>query len=429
MLGSNRITMPLKSRLLTIGLLTALVGSFLHYRFGHTISRFIPSVDVGVRFSSPDHSPTTSRRSAPFGVKNASPKVILHIGPHKTGTSSLQQFLKIPSVREVLSTDNVSMPTLQDLPGGNKKMPVFNFAGCMAGFTGAKVCRQKTLPAFARYTNRTFHQGKDILIVAEDMDRIGDLKLDLLRRVVLPYTDIQIVVTYRRLPDWFRSWYNEISSLYQNVYISKKRFPSFDGYLHRKSEKIFLRHTMGLEETYRNKDFPVTVLHYHRPNEDILENLFCTVLKLPNTCGALTSGQIQRPQRARSYHPHAFEICRWVWSRLNFQFKKRRERQCGLVSEYYLAKLKSMNISIFDFPLIWMSPAIIDLTWNRTVQAETRYFAQLTSNNEQERSVPTTQFWSELRAEFDKAIHEKWFTIDLDELNRTKQFDDILGLR
>ncbi len=61
------------------------------------------------------------------------PYVLLHIGPHKTGTTTLQNFLVSAHSKELpfLKADNLVIPSEEDLPGTFHKMPMLNFAHCM----------------------------------------------------------------------------------------------------------------------------------------------------------------------------------------------------------------------------------------------------------------------------------------------------------
>jgi len=398
---------------------------------------------------------SSSSSSSPFDVvpKGASPKdvaanvptgtgprVILHIGPHKTATSTVQEYIKRSHVIQWLGADNVSMPTFEDLPGRERRLPEFNFASCVAHFGG---CHGKTtLPKFSEYSNRTFHENKDILLVAEDLDRLETLDFDLLKKALLPYTNIQVVIVYRRLPDWYRSWYNEIMNLYSEKNRVSKKFDSFPQFLADKFDLFYARHTIGLEQAYRNHGFSfVSVLHFHRKDTTVLENLFCHVIaNLPNTCQGVLAAKSEANGtsadskqvvfQTRNYHPHSFEVCRWIWLMIEFDVPNDDElmKRCQRVGDHYLDILRRKNISLpQDFPVIRLPKDTVEKAWNATVLSETRYFSMMGSaTNGDARQQPTPAFWKEIRAEFDRAVYNKWFSIDVDELKRTKQYDYLL---
>ena len=131
------------------------------------------------------------------------PRAILHIGPHKTGTTTLQHFIKEAHAVRTMARDNVSVPLLDAMPGSDRR-PEFNFVHCVLR-PNTKHCRSNLFPALSRYVNKTYSAGKDILVVAEDFDR-DEIECKVIQESLLPYTDVQIVIAYRRLHFWFKSW-------------------------------------------------------------------------------------------------------------------------------------------------------------------------------------------------------------------------------
>ena len=62
------------------------------------------------------------------------PYVLLHVGPHKTGTTSIQKFLynSLRNNATYLEDDKFAIPTFDDLPGiFGHEGPMLNFAHCM----------------------------------------------------------------------------------------------------------------------------------------------------------------------------------------------------------------------------------------------------------------------------------------------------------
>ena len=82
------------------------------------------------------------------------------------------------------------------------------------------------------FLKETYENKQNVLIVAEDFDRV---KIDFARLhfYVKPYSRIKVVTAYRRLHDWLPSWYNEIVKLYTVVYVKGGRrvskFSPMDG--------------------------------------------------------------------------------------------------------------------------------------------------------------------------------------------------------
>lgn len=107
------------------------------------------------------------------------------------------------------------------------------------------------------------------------------------------------------------------------------------------------------------------------------------------------------------------------------------------VGKKYRPILEERNITSLrhHFPIIRAPPSTIEQMWNHTMIAETNYFAHLqhstssTNHNHygevetlKAPASPPPEFWKELRAEFDKAIEKKWYTIDVEEVIRANLF-------
>lgn len=143
------------------------------------------------------------------------------------GTTTIQKFLhnRFAARASYFEKDNITIPTYKDLPGFFKNEGVMlNFAHCMihnyqrdGGRVSAGKCGEirKIFPNFLR---GAYEQSKNVLIVAEDLDR---LEIDYVRTLywLQPYRRIRVVVTYRRLHQWLRSFYDQIVKLYRGKYI------------------------------------------------------------------------------------------------------------------------------------------------------------------------------------------------------------------
>jgi hypothetical protein len=293
------------------------------------------------------------------------------------------------------------------------------------GDMGRKPCHNNTFPNLRIFLNRTYYQQqKDILLVAEDLDR-QTIDMDRLRSTLKPYTDIRIVVTYRRLHDWYKSWYNEIVKMYLRSYLSERlgglpiTFPSFVSWMENRT-MMNKAHTEALEQRYRNQNMSVQILHYHR-KESLLENLFCTTLDLPMTCEAIRNGTLSGEVFRESRKD--LELCRWIIMANGNNETLRRPQQCYDKVARVQAKMDKHNITEQDFPLLRVPQSTLDLLWNQTVQAEAKYFSHLGIQKKE----PTDRFLKETRGEFDRVIENKWYSINVEEMDRTKKFDFLLS--
>lgn len=224
------------------------------------------------------------------------PYVVLHVGPHKTGTTSIQEFIYNSIVgkdkKPFFAEDNFTIPLSRELPGYYKDAgSPLNFAHCMIknfkkdrGDMSAQWCN-KIRSVLPKFMHKNYEAKRNILIVAEDFDRetIDHMRIQHYAR---PYKRIKVVATYRRLHEWLFSFYNQIIKAYARVYIANKtEFPSFVEWVGSEYDSITKQHTFAVMERYRNSGRfeSIDVLNMHDGIE-LLENVFCNFLDTPATC-------------------------------------------------------------------------------------------------------------------------------------------------
>ena len=89
------------------------------------------------------------------------------------------------------------------------------------GKDGGQVTAGKCLEIrgiFPNFLKQAYNQSKNVLIVAEDLDR---LEIDYVRVLfwLFPYRRIRIVVSYRRMHHWLPSFYSQVVKMYTKKYI------------------------------------------------------------------------------------------------------------------------------------------------------------------------------------------------------------------
>lgn len=388
-------------------LLLALRAVFLNVRLE------LSSGSTGTRVPRAEESPVVELKRPP--------RVILHVGPHKTGTSTIQQLTRTRRVQEFLEMDSVSVPSYSDIPGRYENIPDFNFAHCMLskyhhdnGGMGPKFCTTRTIPALKRYLKTKFEQGQDVLIVAEDLSR-EKIDVQRIQESLRPYNDVVVVTVYRRLADWFPSWYSETIRLYgKSKLVDYSKFRGMVEWFDHKNYSGSKMHTHSLVQKQKFQEnshggIAVKVMHMHR-EEPLLENFFCTVMDgtFPNTCEGFRNGSLQEIKARPSWK--GIEICRWVLLSGNVKTFSKMTR-CIKKAGKIARKLAQQNKSVVDvFPIVRPPPSTIEWLWNYTLEAESEFRHLLTEN---QRDSPS--FWEDLRKEFNHTIDTKWFSIDINK--------------
>lgn len=348
------------------------------------------------------------------------PKVILHIGPHKTGTSTLQWFTKRQSTE--LWQDGIWIPQFDGV-----KAPYFALAHCMidnyrkgGGDYAVNFCNNNLFPKLQKQladfssSNAT---RPDILVIAEDLDR-PTIRLSRIKRYFRSYTTtFEIIVTYRRLHDWLPSWYNEIMSLYLGTFTSvsdKKTMPSFVSFVERKFEQFLKRHFSGLIDQYHREFESIKFFNFHGTpgSTDLVSNYICSTLAANHTCQQLLEryqrNNVTESEVVRGSQP--MELYRLViaafWKGLLTVTKPSTSVVRELAYKWRSSLRSRTSILEDDWYRVCVNETLWQRVWDESEQLESSFFPHMSPN---------------LKESFDAARNPKWCVYNEEMLfsNRT----------
>lgn len=208
------------------------------------------------------------------------PRAILHVGPHKTGSTSFQKFCY--GNKPVLLQDNFLLPQLDAV--FKREKTVANLGFCLQTQNLDPPCDQIVGNA-TRFLEQARQQNKSVLISTEEFSK-ASVDLDRLEALVAGF-DVEVVVVYRRFYEYLPSIYFETFKHSQTTYQEKgtegllKR-PTFAEWLTPEIGPRFRRqHTSDVLERYQRLG-PVQVYNWYAPG-DFLSNFVCS-LNLTNAC-------------------------------------------------------------------------------------------------------------------------------------------------
>ncbi len=145
---------------------------------------------------------TTSTNLQNMNTKDDEPSIILHVGPHKTGTTALQSFIydMVELNNNTLLGDNLRIPLSHELPGIYKENGVgLNLAQCSInrykrdGGRMSKALCGTTRKTFPEFVVDAYNKSQNILVVAEDFD-IPEIDFNRLDFFLHPYKKIKAKV-------------------------------------------------------------------------------------------------------------------------------------------------------------------------------------------------------------------------------------------
>lgn len=294
---------------------------------------------------------------------------VVHMGPHKTGSSFIQRVSKI-LVKE-LESDGYEMPWV-DLEGElDFKTPPstqVQFATCF--FPESSKLRQ-TYPCKDELLESAKLQ-KNIFISSEDFYAIDEQGMVKLRDFLSHWDRVTIVLFYRRFFDRAQSIYCEemkykprldLKAAYDRIDLGKDY-----GLTHPPEEQFGSLTFFQFIDMCRRYFDDVKILNYHDPKKSIHETLFCALPNSQATCAA--AGELAELERVNEGN-QIEEYTKLVLTAIKM----------GMVNSDYYSVLKNINIvksvvemTSFEFKMICPSNATLEYLRHESLDMEKKLF-------------------------------------------------------
>ena len=166
---------------------------------------------VGLRSYSPKDAsfPNPRRVEETTGSTKDDKICVMHVGPHKTGTTFLQDFLIKPVAKDALKRDNYKGPSFPGIVRRNLSDLVNCFRPDRNEYCPTETFRSNMKKNFASFVSDAAIGGSNIIFSSEEFDR-SFLNITKFMSYLVPEYKIHIVVYYRRFYDWIYSLYNQV---------------------------------------------------------------------------------------------------------------------------------------------------------------------------------------------------------------------------
>ena len=247
-----------------------------------------------------------SEQSRFIGSIDRLPKMnaFVHIGPHKTGTTTIQEYSS-RLVKHLLK-DGYKMPWShlddKELSSCNQ----VRFATCFLSSNIYKMnasIRRHKIPVKEVYPCRPdllqsgleiANQNYSLFISAETFDQLHASNVMALSRYLLPWDNVTIAVTYRRYYEWLVSYHNQLSKGDSwRVFEANATIKLRPSILDSLSDPVWIetltsKHTLFLVPMFKKEFDNVIVMNLHDDGENgktLEEQFYCDVLPGgKNTC-------------------------------------------------------------------------------------------------------------------------------------------------
>ena len=315
---------------------------------------------------------------------------VLHIGPHKTGTTTIQEIS-----RQLVGTivqDGYDMPWnhMDDKTHLRLIQNQVQFTTCFIDASSAYnriyPCTSKELLQSARDIAK---QNHSLLISSETLSQ-NVTGLSKLAEFLTPWEHVTIVVSYRHFYDWILSYHNSMTKRLGSWENCKDKFkanttddklrPSI--YDHLTSTSLMnhqeKRSFSNLLTRYSQYFDNIEVMNIHDEETELAVQFYCNAISdAPNTCNTVKE-MLSSPSSkvtANKGVPLAYEDITYAAHRrglINIQTPEQYKQIKAAAQNYHENTLKQ---SRSDFPLNCPSKDALDKLWNVSIEADKSYYA------------------------------------------------------
>eukprot|EP00591_Stephanopyxis_turris_P001482 CAMPEP_0195509500 /NCGR_PEP_ID=MMETSP0794_2-20130614/2417_1 /TAXON_ID=515487 /ORGANISM="Stephanopyxis turris, Strain CCMP 815" /LENGTH=520 /DNA_ID=CAMNT_0040636733 /DNA_START=176 /DNA_END=1738 /DNA_ORIENTATION=- len=325
-------------------------------------------------------------------VLTTSKKVaVIHVGPRKTGTTSIQKSIDI--YKEAFRKDSylvVDYDSLAGLRDFNKTKPSRMIARCCkisGSFREERSCDE----GYFEKIRNVLHDDKDTILRSSNLifsseyldgPLVDGMKV---RELLEGGWDVRIVVAYRRYFEWVSSLYSELHRVdktrgshgrvqtWPNWKSSSAKISNVKSWWEKKYTRQFHEgiHTPAVFERYRQVFDDVSVLNMHDGSQEVVDNFFCE--QVPNAtfaCQALRD--LTENQRQPNWNAGAstaydeLAVAAYLSGFVNGGNISRQEMR-DRIQERQEGKL---NLTANDFPKDCLSEDMLDQLLKQSLLAE-----------------------------------------------------------
>jgi hypothetical protein len=366
-------------------------------------------------------------------VKNA----VVHIGPHKTGSTTIQEQSR--ALQTHLLSDGYGMPYAHTFTDGKQICEPWcnqvNVATCFihnANHSSKRnfPCRNDLLQAGLDIGHR---MNNSILLSAETFSYLDEEGVAALHDYLHPtWENITIVAYYRRYYDWILSCHSEISRLSFAQAWHKFQQNSTDR-LHESLLNIltntelpypkqFLevhRHVYVLSVIPRYKKYfsNVVVVNMHDQSMDLSERFYCELVPhASKTCEAWrhmsSTGNLVKESNKHQQNVEYIELA-YAAHRKGMIHVKTEQHCRDVVDAIQVYHETTNKLKISDFPRQCLQAAALNNVWEVSVQAEKEFGSTVSLGNDGQDPLDV------LKDDFDKKSKSQLCEVDFDVILET----------
>ena len=346
------------------------------------------------------------------------PYAVIHVGPHKTGSTSLQKFI-LHNMNGALAMDNYRHPMP---PNIDRIKNDAWFASCFHSPNEENVyhnrChlrnRGRILSYYKSFINDTLKEGSNIIISSEELDRKG-VNITELMSYFRPHYQIHIVLYYRRFYDWILSFHNQLAKMgYIHGAEGEKSQISFVEWLTFDVIESFRNiHSFDVYQRYRSHPAVsnVTVINLHQTGVNSLSAFFCDHLHgTANSCQKAKDTKMSKTNASKDLDWKIFLSKIETYYSINLELDENKIKK---------QKVKEKLNSMTDVPLVCLPMELKEKLLELSITFEVGLTPKWWQNSD--------EGLKDLEADFAKKITSKLCSMDVEKILKSTEWKDFLN--
>ena len=323
---------------------------------------------------------------------NKAANAVIHIGPHKTGTTAIQHYSKVLYPELVL--DKYEMPWKHLKQNVKPWENQVQFATCftpeLEDYERSKYpCRQDLLEAGLNLARQSNHS---LLVSAETFAGTKAIGVAELKSYLdQAWSNVTIVATYRRYYEWIVSYHHELNNIKQwaagttlwqaiQKNDTERIYPDIQDTLSKYQAMLKHESPTAVIERFKQVFSNVVVMNYHDKSKDLIERFYCNVMpNAPNACKKAieitkTKGETTKTKGEAKIKNQSYSA---VYEELTYAAHRsgminvHSQKYCEAVTTAIKAhQEKTLKLSSDDFPRACPSSKVLDEIWDITLHSE-----------------------------------------------------------
>jgi len=332
---------------------------------------------------------------------------VIHVGPHKTGSTSLQEFFLVHH-NDDLKKDNYESPQFLNGRGKDHAALAFCIRTELTGMLCSAKIQRDRIEYFESFVDDAAAHGSNILLSSEELDR-PNLNITQLTSVLVPHQyKIHVVVYYRRFYDWIHSIHNQVTKGMGSQHLTFVQWltdEALENYREIYSVSVYNRYkeTAGI--------FNVSVVNMHEDPDNFNTNarFACDHMdNAPHLCRIAKSIPAEHINPSKSLDWQLFRKNIDIYHSIDLSNLKKNTWE----------KIKVKFYEMTDIPRLCLSPQWKDKLLQKSLESEKTLTPESWYNSK--------EGLENLKSDFEGKINSKLCSMDIERILLSSDWQDFL---